>query len=317
MLDLQTYGSIFLPHIMKRQLDAMANGTRFVHYTTAQAAMSIIARKKVWLRNILFMNYFSEVSFGIDAVLQYFGGEKSIHFWSFVNDLTSGKADKIKADFDRWQPDLRTRTYVCCLSEHDVTEDRYGRLSMWRGYGDTTGVGIVINPQVLYTQTDALAAYTYPVIYIAHDDVPGLFDSIVASILAGEAALRTQTPDEIEVWVLDLLLSLPFYLKHPGFAEEREWRVVHRPSYEPSKRLEPRMEAVKGFPQRLYEIPLEDVPEEDLVGLSPNALVNRILIGPTEHPVALYHAFVDLLSEVGVDNASAKVVVSDIPYRPT
>lgn len=317
MLDLQTYGSIFLPHLMPRQMAAMASGMRFVHYTTAQAAMSIIARKKVWLRNILFMNDFSEVSFGIEAVLEYFGSSRASSFWALVDDLTAGRAAKIKADFDNWQPDLRTRTYVCCLSEHDATEDRYGRLSMWRGYGDTTGVGVVINPEVLYAQTDALAAYTYPVIYVANDEIPALFDSIVASILAGETILRTQTPDEIETWILDLLLSLPFYLKHPGFAEEREWRVVHRPSYEPSTRLERRMESVKGFPQRLYEVPLEDVPSEGLVGMTPNALINRVIIGPTEHPVALYHAFVDLLSEAGVDDAGAKVVVSDIPFRPT
>lgn len=316
MLDLQTYGSIFLPHLLPRQLNAISTEMRFVHYTTAQAAMSIVSRRKVWLRNVLFMNDFSEVSFGIDAVIKYFGSESATAFWATIDKLTDGQAQKIKADFDGWVPDLRTRTYVCCLSEHDPSEDRYGRLSMWRGYGRATGVGIVINPSVLYSQTDALAAYTYPVLYVAETDLPDLFDTITQSIIDAEELLGTQTSKEIEVWVLDLLLSLPFYLKHPGFSEEREWRVVHRPNYEPSTRLEPQMEAVNGFPQRIYELPLQDAPEEGLVGLKPAELVNRLIIGPTEHPVALYHAFVDLLSEAGVPDASAKVIVSDIPFRP-
>lgn len=315
MLDAQTYGSIFAPHLLERQAAALFSGMRFVHYTTAQAAMSIISTRKIWLRNVLFMNDFSEVSFGIDAVIAYFGTEKAERFWAKIDELTEGRAHKVKANFDSWQSDLRTRTYVCCLSEHDNREDRYGRLSMWRGYGKATGVGVVINPGPVYAETDALGAYTYPVLYIADDDLPALFDRITQSIIAGEAVLRTQTADEIETWTLDLLLSLPFYLKHPGFSEEREWRVVYRPTYEPSKRLQGRMEAVNGFPQRLYELPLSDEPEEGLVGLSPADLINRVVIGPTEHPTALYHAFVDLLSEAGVADASSKVFVSDIPFR--
>lgn len=278
--------------------------------------MSIVSRQKVWLRNVLFMNDFSEVSFGIESVVSYFGGVQSDVFWSKVDELTKGRATQIKGTFDSWVPDLRTRTYVCCLSEHGDREDSYGRLSMWRGYGSATGVGIVINPDPLYAHTDALAAYTYPVLYVAEADIPELFGSITASIIGAEDVLKNESPEEIEAWILDLLLSLPFYLKHPGFSEEREWRIVHRPTYSPSTRLEPRMESVNGFPQRIYELPLKDVPEEGLVGLEPKDLVNRLIIGPTEHPVALYHAFVDLLSEAGVEEASSKVFVSDIPFRP-
>lgn len=316
MLDTAAYSSIFFPHLIHRQMAAMSSGMKFVHYTTAQAAMSIVARRRVWLRNVLFMNDFSEVSFGIEAVISYFGSERSKDFWLVVDRLTGGMADKIKADFDSWVPDLRTRTYVCCLSEHDPKENAYGRLSMWRGYGSETGVGIVINPAPIYAQSDALSAYSYPVLYVEANDIPDLFDTIAGSIIGAEDVLKEQSAEEVKLWVLDLLLSLPFYLKHPGFSEEREWRVVHRPTYDPSARLEPKMESVNGFPQRIYELPLEDIPEENLLGLNPKELVDRLIIGPTEHPVALYHAFVDLLSEAGVEEAASKVFVSDIPFRP-
>lgn len=317
MLDTQAFASIFLPHLMEKQAVAISTGMRFVHYTSAQAAMSIIARRKIWLRNILFMNDFSEVSFGIDAVVAFFGGVQADLFWKKIDQLTEGRAAHIKEKFDSWVPDLRTRTYVFCLSEHLPGEDRYGRLSMWRGYGRAAGVGLVINPEPIYAETDALSAYTYPVLYIDEEGLTDLFERMTQSIIDAEPVLSKESPEDIERWTLDVLLSLPFYLKHPGFSEEREWRVVHRPNYDPSERLEPKMESVNGFPQRLYELPLEDVPEEGLTGINPAQLINRVIIGPTEHPVALYHAFVDLLNEAGVSESSEKVVVSDIPFRLT
>jgi hypothetical protein len=41
--------------------------------------------------------------------------------------------------------------------------------------------------------------------------------------------------------------------------------------------------------------------------------LDRIIIGPTEFPHVSFKAFVDVLEELGVVDASKKVVVSDIP----
>jgi hypothetical protein len=45
------------------------------------------------------------------------------------------------------------------------------------------------------------------------------------------------------------------------------------------------------------------------------SLINRIIIGPTQYPWAMWKAFVTLLSEAGVENAASKVFTSDIPLR--
>ena len=36
-------------------------------------------------------------------------------------------------------------TYLTSISEHRNKEDTFGRLSMWRAYGETTGVALVMN----------------------------------------------------------------------------------------------------------------------------------------------------------------------------
>jgi hypothetical protein len=68
-------------------------------------------------------------------------------------------------------------------------------------------------------------------------------------------------------------------------------------------------------PQPIYKMPLQDVPEEGLVGIEPAKLIEWVITGPSQHPLAFFEAFVDLLNSVGVPDAAARVFVSGIPLR--
>jgi hypothetical protein len=72
---------------------------------------------------------------------------------------------------------------------------------------------------------------------------------------------------------------------------------------------------IGGIPQPIYKIPLKDIPEEGFVGAEIPALIERIIIGPTQFPLVTYEAFVELLSKAGVAEAQKKVFISDIPLR--
>jgi hypothetical protein len=102
--------------------------------------------------------------------------------------------------------------------------------------------------------------------------------------------------------------------KHPGFAEEKEWRVVYCPALEQSPYLMKDIAIVRGVPQPIYKIPFKDIPEAGFAGAIP-AMLSRIIIGPTQYPLALAEAFVELLAEAGVTEPDTKVRVSDIPLR--
>lgn len=103
--------------------------------------------------------------------------------------------------------------------------------------------------------------------------------------------------------------------KHPGFHEEREWRVIYSPRFERSERLVADIQIIHGAPQRIFKIPLKDFPEEGFVGAEIPSFVERVIIGPTQYPVAIRDAIVGLLDEAGVENAEGKVWTSDIPLR--
>ena len=103
--------------------------------------------------------------------------------------------------------------------------------------------------------------------------------------------------------------------KHPGFHEEKEWRVIHSPTQEPSERVLCHTEVIGGVPQPVYKIPLRNFPDEGLEGVEVPELLDRIIIGPTEYPWAVYQAFKQVLTAAGVPDAGKKIIVSDIPLR--
>ena len=75
------------------------------------------------------------------------------------------------------------------------------------------------------------------------------------------------------------------------------------------------VKVIGGTPQLIYKIPLKDIPGEGLIGVEIPQILDRIIIGPTEHPIVARQAFVKLLERSGVAEASQKVFVSEIPLR--
>jgi hypothetical protein len=75
------------------------------------------------------------------------------------------------------------------------------------------------------------------------------------------------------------------------------------------------IQVIAGTPQPIYKIPLKDIPDEGFVGVEIPALLDRIIIGPTQYPWAVYEAFVELLADADVKEPTSKVFVSDIPLR--
>ena len=107
--------------------------------------------------------------------------------------------------------------------------------------------------------------------------------------------------------------------KHPGFSEEREWRVIYTPKFSltgsRTSRLEGKIVTLGGVPQRIFALKLENVPEEGFLGATLPELLIEVIIGPTQFPWPIYDALVEKLQVAGVADAQNKVRVSNIPLR--
>jgi hypothetical protein len=293
--------------------------TRFAHYTSAEAAMSLLRSNRVWLRNSLLMNDFSEVQHGKECLRaawrdEALGGRMK----ALLNRWEQGLDKKLEEAFDARHDDQHTESFLLSISEHgsnDVDEDQYGRLSMWRAYGGTTNVAFVFNNHPFMSPSDALKAYSSPVLYRDPEGFKIEFKELVDSLEANEDFIGNFPPDGIVAMAVWAFHAAVLSTKHPGFAEEREWRVIYSPTIEHSDKIEASVETIGGVPQRVYKIPLVNHPEEGFTGATIPELLDRIIIGPTQYPWPIYDAFVEELRQRGVPDAASRVFVSDIPLR--
>ena len=305
---------IFLPGVISKRFEAFRNRTRFVHYTTADTAVSILRTKSVWLRNATAMNDYSELQYGISRVIDFFANPDGAPFWQRLEDVHAGLAKEIKDLYDGWLNDLKYNTYMICVSEHLAAEDTNGRLSMWRAYGQPNGVALILNASVFHNSSEVLRSYSHPVFYYSDDEVQNLFQSIVSTFVSSRAWCALPR-DELKGHVHRMLETFSLGLKHPGFGEELEWRVVHRPGQEESAHVPSSIQIIRGVPQRIHSIPLKALEDDSIPSLDLAELVDRIIVGPCQHPFLIRDALVEELSAAGVADANGKVVVSRIPLR--
>jgi hypothetical protein len=314
--QLEKIQNIFYPEIIRRRLEAREQNLKFVQYTSAEAATSIINGKKVWLRNVQCMNDFSEIEHGRDCLVSAYQHEKEgKDFRALIETLFPGISHDFESRFDAWLPFFRSSTYILCVSEHSVEEEKYGRLSMWRAYGGENPVALVINPKTFSQDSDALKAYTFPVIYSDKENFKDQLSALRTRIEDEKDFILSLGQDEFSRWLFDVFRFYVLCTKHPGFAEEREWRVVYNPLYAESANVLPTIEVVGGVPQKVQSIPLENIPRDNLSYMTVPELIERIIIGPNDHQSVLEETFINLLEEAGCENARDKVHSSGIPLR--
>ncbi len=97
---------IFMPYAAKKIHDFYeATGThaRFVHYTSAEAALQIIKSKRIWMRNTNCMADYSEVRHGYNILLKFFSdGNNKEMFISALEECANGIAQEAIGLFDQW-----------------------------------------------------------------------------------------------------------------------------------------------------------------------------------------------------------------------
>ncbi|HYD06021.1 MAG TPA: DUF2971 domain-containing protein, partial [Reyranella sp.] len=256
-----------------------------------------------------------EIEHGFDCVNSAYKGQSGEKFKSVLNNLHPGFCGELEESFNKWLPYFRNDTYLTCISEHHGSEDTIGRLSMWRAYGGNSGVAIVVNGAAFTQESSALATYTSPVSYLSRDQFARHLGQIASAMEASNELLSTLPKDDLMGHIFHMLRFSVLCTKHPGFHEEREWRLIHCPTFEKSERMIRSVETIRGTPQIVYKLPLQNAPEENLTGIDIPEFIDRIIIGPTLYPEATHAAFILLLHEAGVQNPHSKVFMSDVPLR--
>ena len=312
---------IFVPDSVEQRDRLTANGNKFVHYTTAEAAMSIIRNGEVWMRNAACMSDYSEIDHGVRLMRDFFGNaDGAEQFRRSVEgaDFLGAMAEAIRR-FDEWFQHIQSSTFITCISEHDTpAEDVNGRLSMWRATARRgVGVALVVNPEPFMRYArQATPVYSSPVLY--QDSVSEAFNLVAQRAREQRQLLVGMSRDDMTDWLIHVFLNAAICSKHPGFSEEREWRVIHLPNFQRPDQptpLESTREVIGGVPQFVYKIPLETNEDLGLHGVELDTFLYRLIIGPSDYPVPIWQAFVQELTDAGVSQANERVIMSEIPLR--
>jgi hypothetical protein len=184
---------IFFPHAHRVRTDFVARKGRFVHYTSAANALSIVNSKRIWMRNSTCMADYREVQHGRDSLVRYFRvDEQRDAFKQALEECSQGAADEALRLFDQWWQDTELQTYITSISEHDEKEDMHGRLSMWRAFGGGAAprVALVVNIPLEVGVNAALNAVLSPVGYFTDAEVKTELDTVVANIKSNCAFLK-------------------------------------------------------------------------------------------------------------------------------
>jgi hypothetical protein len=91
--------------------------TRFVHYTTAEAALSIIQSKRIWMRKTTCMSDYLEVEHGFETLKKVFGDASKLDAFSKALDgCAPGAAEEAIRLFNGHLGNIRSRNALGLLA---------------------------------------------------------------------------------------------------------------------------------------------------------------------------------------------------------
>lgn len=313
--DNDKISQIFFPQSLARQKAIEESNQRFVHYTSAAAAINILTRKEFWMRDPACMNDYTEIKHGLQCLFKAYNGQKhGVRFKAALNAIYTDITSDIENIFDNSIHQIRD-CYLTCFSEHKDEEDILGRLSMWRAYGNGTGVAIVMNSNSFFHGPGFFKIYTLPVEYREDSEFEEALGAVADNILNQSTFLKTIDRTLLTVLTVHMLRYAAISTKHPGFKEELEWRVIYSPDIESSEHISKEIEIINGVPQPVFKVPLKSLPDGTKTGGELTELVDQIIIGPTQFSFAMWKAFVKILGDSGFSNPEKRVHISGLPLR--
>jgi hypothetical protein len=307
---------IFHPHGYERRI-ALPPNQRFVHYTNAAAALSVIQSRSLWMRNATVMNDFRELDHGLAMVNLALaeGSPRYDRLNKIADDCHPDAFHNAIKDFNTRWPLLRNNTFIASISEHREDENDHGRLSMWRAYGQNSAkVALVLRMPPPFSAM-GLRVQALPVCYWSQEQLESEIDTAIGNIEKNAEYLKNLKDFEF-IWRLTFLfISYVVSLKHVGFSEEAEWRLIYLPTILSSKYVPLEIESPGGIPQLVAKIQLANAPDDDVTEISIGEILARIIIGPSTFPVVLDGALRSALVSAGVDSNRIPIVASMIPLR--
>jgi hypothetical protein len=268
------------------------------HYTNAETVRLILASRSLWATHVQFLNDTSEFRYGIELAKQCVEAEKRSATGDKENFMR--RAEEL---FEEFLKDEMSEPYVVAFSADDGN-----RLSQWRAYADGgSGFSIGFDYEKLSSHFGDFTR-VLPVTYKREIQKEVLTYEIEQSWGVREKAVQ-KWAEQVEVidgfcrcQLISFLLVEPPAFKHPGFEEEKEFRLVTGP-------LQPGCPKPKFRAGKVGIVPYVELGSPT----GPRLPVKKIRQGPTADQLSAKRGIEMLLRDL--EYTDVAVCVSDIPLR--
>jgi len=262
------------------------------------------------------MNDFLEIEHGHRCTDALWAGDEGERLRQFIEKIKPGGVAHLWSLLTGVSRNRYAGTYITSLTEHgqNDSESKLGRLSMWRAYGGDTNACLVIDPVVIRDEKRADGLFINPVLYKSPDEFIGYFSDILDRFTGTKHIL--QSIDIVEKFY-SIFTHLSVLLKHPGFQEEREWRVYTGEYLSPNRQipLKTTLVSVGGVPQKIAKIKFEHLKDRRGQSLNAEKIIERVIIGPSPYGIVLKEAIEAAMVTASFGNPGDRVINSNIPLR--
>jgi len=266
------------------------------HYTSLDAALSIIQQRDVWLCHCEYLNDASEVIRAssmikerIDNVVRTVNSRLEQQFYG---DVSAGFASQSRL----------YEAFVFSMSEGKPGINGQDDLSAWRAYGKS-GRGVCLSFESQHLITFSEGTIGFRLSRVLYDDQ--LQAQIVDELLNEgyrQYCKMNDRKEAIQCAVAALMFVMPI-LKHPNFVDEKEWRLIYLPKDE-----DPAASKRKFCVRDDLIIPYYSMRSASDDNASSTPPLAEIMVGPSTHQTLN-------LRSVEFLRARAVVKSSRIPYR--
>jgi hypothetical protein len=269
------------------------------HYTTARPLLNIFETRELWATNAAYTNDQTEILHSVRQLKQI--AEENLK--DRQNDPAADTMIQAADDFY-----TIVEAYLVCFCTHGDL------LSQWRGYGQQGGYAIGFDTAGFKPLLESGRVQLMPVIYDIAEQ-----DRLIRDLVTRWRAVFKDIPtadDNSQVRRLGAFLfaqcfaMLAVALKSPAFAEEQEWRLVHR--------RQVILEDPSGLRVRFRDRDSMVTPYVALSAVPENAQtlsVSRIVVGPTKYPQLAGFGLARLLGTLGYKDDTVDIARSDVPLR--
>jgi hypothetical protein len=294
------------------------------HYCSVSTLEAIVKNNELWFSNPIYANDYEELTFGVTHSRRLIRETDSIRT-IFRNETVYNKfLEILDTLFLHFEQGVEQDIYIACFSIHEPHRDD-GLLSMWRGYGaNGSGAAIVFDTSVLKELPNS-PLVVGKVCYGTSNQRLGWITEILNRFadLMSKADFNSDDP-LAEIWLakcamqlFERLVMLSVFIKHIGFEEEKEFRVVYF-RHRDGKNLLSHMlgyAIIDGVVHPKFKFKIAPVDGAAGTTVSLDHMIKKIILGPSGASTRSAWAVKRMLSTLGRSNLAQLVVTSSTPYR--